>query len=136
MTWLATTATDTTISREAVMDSTDKWWPNHDQQHCRCCRGRVRNIPLTYTVKTVSPNPLRSRLYSFSWGKYYLFQMEKPSFPTSSLLIWESLPFLRWRGPLSQLDEYRPFFNGMFDIFSWGNTVRLTIDLNRKEFHY
>ena len=48
VTWLATTATDTTISREAVMDYTDKWWPDHDQQHCRCCRGRVRNIPLTY----------------------------------------------------------------------------------------
>ena len=54
VTWLATTATDTTISREAVMDSTDKWWPDHDQQHCRCCRGRVRNIPLTYWLHPTS----------------------------------------------------------------------------------
>ena len=91
---------------------------------------------LLYTVKTVPPFPLRGRLYSFSWGKYYLFQMEKPSFPTSSILIWESSPFLRWRGPFSQLGEHRLLFNGMLDIFSRMNTVLLTIDLNRKEFHY
>ena len=88
------------------------------------------------TVKTVLPFPLRGRLYSFSWGKYYLFEMEKPSFPTSSILIWESSPFLHWRGPFSQLGEHRPLFNGMLDIFSRRNTVLLTIDLNRKEFHY
>ena len=93
-------------------------------------------VVLTHTVKTVPPFPLRGRLYSFSWGKYYLFEMEKPSFPTSSILIWESSPFLRWRGPFSQLGEHRPLFNGMSDIFSRMNTVLLTIDLNRKEFHY
>ena len=50
VTWLATTATDTTISREAVMEHSDKWWPDHDQQHRHCCRGGVGNIALTYWV--------------------------------------------------------------------------------------
>ena len=95
-----------------------------------------RNTMLDLTVKTVPPFPLGGRLYSFYWGKNYLFEMEKPSFPTSSILIWESSPFLRWRGPFSQLGEHRPLFNGMLDIFSRRNTVLLTIDLNRKEFHY
>ena len=79
VTWLATTATDTTISREAVMDSTDKWWPDHDQQHCRCCRGRVRNIPLTYWLLptsssvVVAPQILLKSFFAPNLAKKYVY---------------------------------------------------------------
>ena len=79
VTWLATTATDTTISREAVMDYTDKWWPDHDQQHCRCCRGRVRYIALTYWLLptgrsvVVAPQILLKSFFAPNLAKKYVY---------------------------------------------------------------